>query len=311
MTSLWHVATSALLAAWLASCISWCAAGAAISSWGGRPVWLGAVISSVVPVLGALAITGWATSARRERQRHLLEGQAGSTARVVDVAGGPAPAKFARTDGPFARTDGPFVRTDSPFPASGGLLGSGGGSLLPGPFELAEPAGSRPPMPGVVAKPRHRMLDSAFAAVAALLAVGYLLSTLSGDWVDFSSNVHYGAQVDAWTVGIGPLLVVSAVEFLLFVPFSWRTATRWPAVLAVFAGCWWGLLCWVAFGVTDGLHRLIAQNRLLDQAGGIAVTAGWIWIPLALLAIGSVLWGGVRLTYLHRAGVPQIVGGPS
>lgn len=293
MTDLWHLIPSALLMAWLASSISWSAAGAAISSWGGRPVWLGAVISSLVPVLGALLITAWVISGR-ERQRRRFGGDGFS-------ASGSRPAASA---GDRPVPGGPFGRSASPLASSGPF---GADPFADSPFgaeRVDEPVRSDnvTPVPG-----RLRWTgDLLFPVTAAGLAIGFLLSLLSDNWADVSTNLHYGASVDAWGLGLGQLLLVSAAEFAIFVPLSWRRRTRWPAVLAVFTGCWWGLLCWITYSVTDSLQQLLERSQLLGRAGGLAVSAGWIWVPMLVLAVCAILWGAARLAYLHRNTTPSV-----
>jgi hypothetical protein len=290
MATLWHVVPSALLMAWLASSISWFAAGAAISSWAGRPVWLGAVISGLVPVLGALLITGWAVSGRRARRYPTGDGRPLAAVPRLAVSGSDPSAgspfgsnRNAVASDPFA--SGPFA--SSPF-----------GDAM---FDVVRVSGPLPPhSAGPHPEERSWANDLLFPVVAAGLAVGFLLSLLSGDWADVSTNLGYGTNVDAWDLGLGELLVVSGVEFAIFVPLSWHRRTRWPAVLAVFTGCWWGLLCWIAYSVTDALQQLLDRSKMVSRAGGLSVSAGWIWMPMMSLAFCAVLWGGARLAYLHR-----------
>jgi hypothetical protein len=309
MTTLWHILPSALLMAWLASSISWFAAGAAISSWAGRPIWIGAVVSGLMPVFGALLITGWAVSGRRAQRYRTGDGRPLASVPRLDVSGSDS---FA--GGPFGSSRNPVVSdafASDPF-ASSPFAGS--------PF-ASSPFGDEPfgvvrasdPLPSHSAAPdlgwRRWVNYLLFPVIAAGLATGFLLSLLSGDWAEVSTNLRYGTTVDAWDLGLGQLLVVSAVEFAIFVPLSRRRRTRWPAVLAVFTGCWWGFLCWIAYSVTDALQQLLDRSKMVSQAGGLAVSAGWIWMPMTSLAFCAVLWGGARLAYLHRIAAPTVARG--
>ncbi|MDQ2836265.1 MAG: hypothetical protein M3Y42_04680 [Actinomycetota bacterium] len=266
---------------------------------------MGAVISGLVPVVGILALVVWASSARRQRT---VAGHAGTVQAVVPAADrsfdidpfGPSHPPIGPSNAPFGPSNAPFGPSSNPFASSGF-------STSDGSFGAIEPARgvltARSTVLGAV-----RLNEWLFPMLAALLAVGFLLLLLSGDWADLATNLHYSASIDAWDLGLGQLLILSAAEFALFVPLSWNRRTRWPAVLAVFAGCWWGLLCWIAYSVTNGLQQLLNRPRMANRVGGVAVSAGWIWIPVASLALSSVLWGAARLAYLHRLNAPQFAG---
>lgn len=300
MTNLWHLVTSVLLVSWLATAISWSAAGAAISSWGGRSVWLGAVIGGLVPVLGAVAVAGWSIVGRRSRRPE--PHRSGDSDRLA--------VDLPRRAGPFQSSGSSLATAADILPLAGGPFGTAapfgavvdsspfGSVTTTDPFHTGQVVDDRQVNRWL--KYRHDVL---FIVGSGLLAAGFALSLLSGDWADLSTNVNYSMNVDAWGLGLGELLVISAVEFAIFVPllvYRRTRRTRWPAVLAVFAGCWWGLLCWIAYSVTDGLHRLLEHTRLLDRAGGLSISAGWIWLPMLACAAGAALWGSARLVYLHR-----------
>ncbi|MFL6162063.1 MAG: hypothetical protein ACJ74U_07540 [Jatrophihabitantaceae bacterium] len=304
MTSVLHAISNALLVAWLCTAVAWAAAGLAVASWGRLPLWAGALLGAAVPGLGVLALTVVAATRRRTGPRPRPGVPVG-----YPPAGMPTyPAPFDPPAAPAAaprslELAGEDLRPG--FLSAGPPAESGLTQPLPGYPGPGYP-GSRFPAPDAPAASgrrilRRRLLDqrTAFTGLALLIAISLLLTLFVSDWIRVGVANGVSFRLSAWDIGLGELVVLSALEFAVFAAVAWRWRTRWIGTLAVFAGAWWFLLWSVACIVGGGIRQLTRDTRAVRGLRYATLTAGSIWSVLLLLALLMVGWGVTQLVFEH------------
>jgi hypothetical protein len=137
--------------------------------------------------------------------------------------------------------------------------------------------------------------------VFGILALAALATVFVNTWVRVSATNEFSFSLDAWDLGLGEMMLVTFLEFAACAALCYFRRTRWPGVLAVFAGTWWLLVWWVAVQVGGGVRRLVRNVEIREVAVNATYRLGPVWSGILALALAMTAWGLVQLAAVHAA----------
>jgi MFS family permease len=307
MGSMLHVISAALVLALLCTAAAWGTAGVAIASWGRLPLWVGFLLGAALPVVGAVVLAALATGRRRGRGTPATVRSTGRVGSASVAAGQVAPGWESGpvTGYPAAN---PFSAGNLPaVPDPFGNLGREPASdMLPNPFGsgpiIEPPTRAQADRKGSAWRTtfgsiHHRQV---FTGTALALSLVLLLTLFVNNWIRVTLTDGLTVRLDAWDIGVGEMVVLSALEFVTFAAIAWRWRTRWIGVLAVFAGTWWCFLWSVACLVGGGTRQLVRDTRAIRGLRHTGLAAGPIWNVVLAIAVLMIGWGIGQLVVAHR-----------